>query len=195
MFHKVFPGFIDLVDFYCLLQQKPKRNLMKLFYFSPHRQCVMHLVGGSWSTITDIFFSFLKLCLLSSRRASFPFLDFPCEPSPGTLTPHIHHTCLRSAVSQCKLPGLKLRHGNTVYSTEHHSLRPFFHPGLMMDSKVFICASAAELQKWMQHIENRRHKSMEEPMSPSQCALSYLVMTYCCTSGYNCTWKSSLVKL
>ncbi|KAG8002860.1 Rho guanine nucleotide exchange factor 7 [Nibea albiflora] len=45
----------------------------------------------------------------------------------------------------------------------------------MMDSKVFICASAAELQKWIQHIEDRKYKSMEQPMSPSHCALSYLI--------------------
>lgn len=45
----------------------------------------------------------------------------------------------------------------------------------MVDSKVFVCASAAELQKWMQQIEDRRYKSMAQPMSPSHCALSYLV--------------------
>lgn len=45
----------------------------------------------------------------------------------------------------------------------------------MVDSKVFICASAAELQKWMQHIEDRRYKSTTQPMSPSHCALSYLL--------------------
>ncbi|XP_010739457.3 uncharacterized protein LOC104927139 isoform X1 [Larimichthys crocea] len=45
----------------------------------------------------------------------------------------------------------------------------------MMDSKVFICASAAELHKWIQHIEDRKYKSMEQPMSPSHCALSYLI--------------------
>ncbi|XP_047227312.1 uncharacterized protein LOC124871788 [Girardinichthys multiradiatus] len=45
----------------------------------------------------------------------------------------------------------------------------------MVDSKVFICASAGELQKWMQHIEDRRYKSMMQPMSPSHCALSYLL--------------------
>ncbi|KAE8293175.1 Rho guanine nucleotide exchange factor 6 Rac/Cdc42 guanine nucleotide exchange factor 6 [Larimichthys crocea] len=33
----------------------------------------------------------------------------------------------------------------------------------MMDSKVFICASAAELHKWIQHIEDRKYKSMEQP--------------------------------
>ncbi|KAM4571729.1 putative pleckstrin homology domain-containing family N member 1 [Fundulus diaphanus] len=45
----------------------------------------------------------------------------------------------------------------------------------MVDSKVFICASAAELQKWMQHIDDRRYKSMTQPLSPSHCALSYLL--------------------
>ncbi|KAG7226897.1 hypothetical protein INR49_022192, partial [Caranx melampygus] len=46
--------------------------------------------------------------------------------------------------------------------------------GPMVDSKVFVCASAAELQKWMQQIEDRRYKSTAQPMSPSHCALSYL---------------------
>lgn len=49
----------------------------------------------------------------------------------------------------------------------------------MMDSRVFICASATELQRWMKHIEDRRYKSMTQPMSPSHCALSYLVITVC----------------
>lgn len=46
----------------------------------------------------------------------------------------------------------------------------------MVDSKVFTCASAGESQRWIQHIEDRRYESMMQPMSPSQCALSYLVM-------------------
>ncbi|XP_028309389.1 probable pleckstrin homology domain-containing family N member 1 [Gouania willdenowi] len=45
----------------------------------------------------------------------------------------------------------------------------------MVDSKVFTCASAAELKRWMQHIEDRRYKSTLQPMSPSHCALSYLL--------------------
>ncbi|TNN37738.1 hypothetical protein EYF80_052098 [Liparis tanakae] len=45
----------------------------------------------------------------------------------------------------------------------------------MLDSKVFICSSAAELQRWMQHIEDRKYKSTAQPMSPSHCALSYLL--------------------
>ncbi|XP_075948973.1 putative pleckstrin homology domain-containing family N member 1 [Anarhichas minor] len=56
-----------------------------------------------------------------------------------------------------------------------HSPHMFEISGPMMDSKVFICASSAELQKWMQHIEDRRYKSMAQPMSPSYCALSYLL--------------------
>ncbi|KAK6308117.1 hypothetical protein J4Q44_G00213880 [Coregonus suidteri] len=47
--------------------------------------------------------------------------------------------------------------------------------GPMVDSKVFTCASAAELNKWMHHMEERRYKSMSQPLSPSRCALSYLV--------------------
>ncbi|XP_029973793.1 uncharacterized protein LOC115407551 isoform X2 [Salarias fasciatus] len=47
--------------------------------------------------------------------------------------------------------------------------------GPMVDSKVFICPTSAELQRWMQHIDDRRYKSMAQPMSPSHCALSYLL--------------------
>ncbi|XP_055366268.1 uncharacterized protein LOC114859357 [Betta splendens] len=45
----------------------------------------------------------------------------------------------------------------------------------MVEPKVFKCSSAAELQKWMQHIEDRRHKSISQPTSPSHCILSYLL--------------------
>ncbi|KAM8830121.1 putative pleckstrin homology domain-containing family N member 1 isoform 1-T1 [Synchiropus picturatus] len=45
----------------------------------------------------------------------------------------------------------------------------------MMDSKVFNCHSAAELQRWMQHLEDRRFKSKTHISSPSHCALSYLL--------------------
>ncbi|XP_056240961.1 probable pleckstrin homology domain-containing family N member 1 [Seriola aureovittata] len=56
-----------------------------------------------------------------------------------------------------------------------HSPHMFEISGPMVDSKVFICASAAELQKWMQQAEDRRYKSITQPMSPSHCALSYLL--------------------
>ncbi|KAI4823981.1 hypothetical protein KUCAC02_012533 [Chaenocephalus aceratus] len=72
------------------------------------------------------------------------------------------------------LSGLSLE----AISLDHdasHSPHMFEISGPMVDSKVFICASAAEQQKWMQHIEDRRHKSMAQPMSPSYCALSYLL--------------------
>ncbi|XP_054651803.1 rho guanine nucleotide exchange factor 7 [Dunckerocampus dactyliophorus] len=45
----------------------------------------------------------------------------------------------------------------------------------MMDPKVFISSTGAELQTWMQHVEDRTYKSMTQPMSPSHCALSYLL--------------------
>ncbi|XP_023846278.1 probable pleckstrin homology domain-containing family N member 1 [Salvelinus sp. IW2-2015] len=47
--------------------------------------------------------------------------------------------------------------------------------GPMVDSKVFTCASAAELNKWIHHMEERRYKSISQPLNPSSCALSYLV--------------------
>ncbi|KAM4562174.1 putative pleckstrin homology domain-containing family N member 1 isoform 2-T2 [Odontesthes bonariensis] len=56
-----------------------------------------------------------------------------------------------------------------------HSPHMFEISSPVVDSKVFICSSAAELQKWMQHIEDRRYKSVMQPMSPPHCALSYLL--------------------
>lgn len=48
-------------------------------------------------------------------------------------------------------------------------------PGPVMEPKTFICATAAELDKWMQLMEDRKYKSTAQPLSPSHCALSYLV--------------------
>ncbi|XP_061760746.1 rho guanine nucleotide exchange factor 7 [Nerophis ophidion] len=45
----------------------------------------------------------------------------------------------------------------------------------MMEPKVFICTTGAELQAWMRHVEDRRYKSMTQPTSPPHCALSYLL--------------------
>ncbi|XP_061592643.1 pleckstrin homology domain-containing family N member 1 isoform X2 [Cololabis saira] len=72
------------------------------------------------------------------------------------------------------LSGLSLR-AVSLESNTPHSPHMFEISSPMVDSRVFICASAAELQKWMQHIEDRRYKSMAQPMSPSHCALSYLL--------------------
>lgn len=47
--------------------------------------------------------------------------------------------------------------------------------GPMVDSKIFICPSAAETKSWMQNIEDRRHKSLRQQLSPSHTALSYLM--------------------
>lgn len=83
---------------------------------------------------------------------------------------HIHHTRLRPAVSE----GDHLRKDNWMPDSDYQFHRCFY-TGPMMESKVFICPSAAELQQWLQHLEDRRYKSMTQSMSPSQCALSYLV--------------------
>ncbi|XP_032376312.1 probable pleckstrin homology domain-containing family N member 1 [Etheostoma spectabile] len=56
-----------------------------------------------------------------------------------------------------------------------HSPHMFEISSPMVDSKIFMCSSAGELQKWMQHIEDRRYKSLAKPISPSHCALSYLL--------------------
>lgn len=108
----------------------------------------------------------------SSLREFFPCLDFPSEASLWIAACHIPHMCLRPAVSE----GVHRKNDNLRSNSEpkwHH----YFHKGPMMESKVFICASAAELQQWLQHLEDRRYKSMARPLSPSQCALSYLART------------------
>ncbi|KAK2851104.1 hypothetical protein Q5P01_007380 [Channa striata] len=56
-----------------------------------------------------------------------------------------------------------------------HSKHMFEISSPMVEPKVFICASATELQMWMQHVEDRRYKSIAESMKPSHCALSYLL--------------------
>jgi len=45
----------------------------------------------------------------------------------------------------------------------------------MVDSKIFICNSAAEKNAWMENIEERRYKSLRQQLSPSHSTLSYLV--------------------
>ncbi|XP_043079925.1 uncharacterized protein LOC122328345 isoform X1 [Puntigrus tetrazona] len=47
--------------------------------------------------------------------------------------------------------------------------------GPMVDSKIFVCATAAETKAWMENIEDRRYKSLRQQLSPSHSALSYLV--------------------
>ncbi|XP_010873710.1 pleckstrin homology domain-containing family N member 1 [Esox lucius] len=60
-------------------------------------------------------------------------------------------------------------------SLDSNAQHMFQISGPMVDSKVFICASAMELHKWMHHMEERRYKSTSQPLSPSHCALSYLL--------------------
>ncbi|XP_024136309.1 pleckstrin homology domain-containing family N member 1 isoform X1 [Oryzias melastigma] len=47
--------------------------------------------------------------------------------------------------------------------------------GPMMEPKVFACAGAADLQSWLQLIEDRRCRSMKQLAGPAHCALSYLL--------------------
>ncbi|KAM8755437.1 putative pleckstrin homology domain-containing family N member 1 isoform 1-T2 [Acanthopagrus schlegelii] len=72
------------------------------------------------------------------------------------------------------LSGLSLQAVSADPDTSH-SPHMFEISSPVMDSKVFVCSSAADLQKWINHIEERRYKSMTQPMSPSHCALSYLL--------------------
>ncbi|CAL1605344.1 unnamed protein product [Knipowitschia caucasica] len=44
----------------------------------------------------------------------------------------------------------------------------------VVEPKVFVCATAAELHTWKQLIEERKQKSMTLPPSPAHCILSYL---------------------
>ncbi len=57
--------------------------------------------------------------------------------------------------------------------------------GSMVDSKIFVCATAAETKAWMENIEDRRYKSLRQRLSPSHSALSYLVdLIQSCTEIY-----------
>lgn len=62
---------------------------------------------------------------------------------------------------------------------------PLCCAGSMLHPKIFICPNAAALQTWMKHMKDRRHKSRTQPLSPSQCALSYLVMTIELSPSYH----------
>ncbi|XP_041859150.1 uncharacterized protein LOC121651212 [Melanotaenia boesemani] len=72
------------------------------------------------------------------------------------------------------LSGLSF-HAVSLDPVASHSPHMFEISSAVVDSKMFICSSAAELQRWTQLIEDRRYKSMMQPMSPSHCALSYLL--------------------
>ncbi|XP_067302334.1 probable pleckstrin homology domain-containing family N member 1 isoform X1 [Pseudorasbora parva] len=62
-----------------------------------------------------------------------------------------------------------------ISQQEPSSPHMFEISGPMVDSKIFICASAAETKAWMDSIEDRRNKSLRQQLSPSHSALSYLV--------------------
>ncbi|ROL46846.1 Rho guanine nucleotide exchange factor 6 [Anabarilius grahami] len=62
-----------------------------------------------------------------------------------------------------------------ISQQDHSSPHMFEIRGPMVDSKIFICASAAETKAWIENIEERRHKSLRQQLSPSHSALSYLV--------------------
>ncbi|XP_060794303.1 uncharacterized protein LOC132897030 [Neoarius graeffei] len=59
--------------------------------------------------------------------------------------------------------------------------------GPMVDSKIFVCASAAERKIWIENIKDRRCKSFRQQLSPSHTALSYLLP---CNEG----WKREELK-
>lgn len=63
------------------------------------------------------------------------------------------------------------------YTLSWTNFCPLLHQGPMMEPKVFACAGAADLQSWLQLIEDRRCRSMKQLAGPAHCALSYLVRT------------------
>ncbi|KAM4611002.1 pleckstrin homology domain-containing family N member 1 [Polymixia lowei] len=83
---------------------------------------------------------------------------------------HLHHDFIYEGI--LPLSGLSFQ---TISLDTSHSSPMFEISGPMVDSKVFICANAAELGTWMEHMEERRYKSMAQPLSPSHCPLSYLL--------------------
>ncbi|KAJ8258863.1 hypothetical protein COCON_G00178750 [Conger conger] len=57
----------------------------------------------------------------------------------------------------------------------------------MVDSKMVVCASPGDMRKWVDCIQERRHKAVTQQLSPSHSALSYLVP---CDEG----WKKEELK-
>ncbi|XP_076874489.1 putative pleckstrin homology domain-containing family N member 1 isoform X2 [Brachyhypopomus gauderio] len=59
---------------------------------------------------------------------------------------------------------------------QNPSAPPMFEiTGPMVDSRTFVCGSAAERNGWLENIEDRRQKSLRQQLSPSHSALSYLL--------------------
>ncbi|XP_036386618.1 rho guanine nucleotide exchange factor 6 [Megalops cyprinoides] len=74
-----------------------------------------------------------------------------------------------------------------VISHDGSTSNVFEISGPMVDSKVVVCASPADMRKWVESIEERRHKASKQQLSPSNSALSYLVP---CDEG----WKREELK-
>ncbi|TSR39553.1 Rho guanine nucleotide exchange factor 7 [Bagarius yarrelli] len=74
-----------------------------------------------------------------------------------------------------------------VISQQDLSSPMFEISGPMVDSKIFLCASAAEQKIWIENIEDRRSKSLGPQLSPSHSALAYLLP---CDEG----WKKEELK-
>ncbi|XP_042569108.1 uncharacterized protein LOC109045039 isoform X1 [Cyprinus carpio] len=62
-----------------------------------------------------------------------------------------------------------------ISQQDHSSPHMFEISGPMVDSKIFLCATAAETKTLMENIEDRRYKSLRQQLSPSHSTLSYLV--------------------
>lgn len=108
----------------------------------------------------------LNICLLLFCREFFPFLDFLSNASPWTRTRHIHHTCLRSAVSRWKPPSLAQMWQPCV---KHWGwLMPFplssrSNDGLQV-VHVFQCCRVAEMDATHRRQEIQVHISTHKPL-------------------------------
>ncbi|KAG9353142.1 hypothetical protein JZ751_017718, partial [Albula glossodonta] len=80
-----------------------------------------------------------------------------------------------------------LVHIHSQYTQDAGTSDRFEISGPMVDSKMVICASPSDMRKWMESIEERRHKSVRQQLCPSHSALSYLLP---CDEG----WKKEELK-
>ncbi|KAL2103595.1 hypothetical protein ACEWY4_000463 [Coilia grayii] len=82
---------------------------------------------------------------------------------------HSHHDFIYEGI--LPLSALEVR----IISQDPSSPYMFEISGPMVDSKIFVCASAGDRKNWMDNIEDRRYKSLRQQLSPSHSALAYLL--------------------
>ncbi|XP_031422225.1 uncharacterized protein LOC105898970 isoform X2 [Clupea harengus] len=82
---------------------------------------------------------------------------------------HAHHDFIYEGI--LPLSSLEV----DIISQDPSSPYMFEISGPMVDSKIFICASASDRKNWMDNIDDRRYKSLRQQLSPSHSALAYLL--------------------